>query len=278
MMTSKTSWILFPRPNPQARLRLFCFPYGGAGASVYRRWPDGLPHSVEVCAIQLPGRESRFRETPFTEIPGLVLTLTEVLSPYLNIPFAFFGHSLGAFVAFEVVRQLRKENAPGPIHLFVSGKRAPHVPHSRPPIYQLPEGEFIEEIRRRYDGIPQVVLQSPDLMQVFLPVLRADFSMNDTYTYVDGKPLECPISCFGGLEDPEVKEEGLLAWRLQTQSSFSLRMIPGGHFFIHSASPSLLRALSEDLTQKGTGIDAECSQRVKQAGNILYEINLRGLS
>jgi medium-chain acyl-[acyl-carrier-protein] hydrolase len=132
----------------------------------------------------------------------------------------------------------------------------------------------MEEIRRRYDGIPQVVFQIPELMQVFLPVLRADFTMNDTYTYVGGKPLECPISCFGGLEDSEVTEEGLLAWRVQTHSSFSLRMIPGNHFFIQSASAHLLQALSEDLTQIGSPTDAEYSEQGNPSRSILNQINL----
>ena len=274
MTTSEKPWIFFPRPNPLARLRLFCFPYGGAGASVFRRWPDGLPQFVEVSAIQLPGRENRFRETPFTEIPRLVRSLTDVLSPYLTLPYAFFGHSLGAIIAFELARQLRREKAPGLLHLFVSGKRAPQVPHSLPPIYQLPDKEFVETIHRRYEGIPQAILQDPEVMQVFLPVLRADLSMNDTYIYAEGNPLDCPISCFGGLEDSEVTEEGLLAWRVQTHSSFSLRMIPGNHFFIQSASAHLLQALSEDLIQIGSPTDAKYSEQGNPSRSILNQINL----
>jgi len=248
--TAAGSWIVVPKSNPRARLRLFCFPYSGGGASIFRTWPESLPEAVEVCAVQLPGRENRLREAPFTDVPGVVQTLAEVLRPYLTVPFAFFGHSLGALIGFELARQLRKQNVQSPIHLFVSGKRAPQIPDRLPSVYQLPDSEFIEEMHHRYGGIPQAVLQSPGVMQIFLPLLRADFSMNDTYAYVDGKPLDCPISCFGGLYDPAVREEDLAGWRNQTKCSFTLRMIPGGHFFIHDASASLLHALSDDLTKK----------------------------
>lgn len=242
-----SSWIAVPRPNPRARVRLFCFPYGGGGASIFRTWPQNLPDAVEVCGIQLPGRENRIREAPFTDVLGVVNTLAEILRPCLTFPFAFFGHSLGAFIGFELARQLRKQNAQGPIHLFVSGQRAPQIPDTLPPLYQLPDREFIEQVHRRYDAIPQVVLQSAELMQILLPLLRADLTMNDTYVYTDDRPLDCPITCFGGQGDPETTNETLAAWREQTCSNFKLKMFLGDHFFIQSEQASVLRALGEEL-------------------------------
>lgn len=148
-----------PRPNPQARVPLFCFPYwGGRGASIFRPWPQALPGAVEVCGVQLPGRENRIREAPFTKISEVVEKLAEVLRPCLALPFAFFSHSLGVFIGFELARQLCKQNAQGPIYLFVSGQRAPQIPGPFPHLYQLPDSEFIEQVHRRYDAIPQAVL------------------------------------------------------------------------------------------------------------------------
>jgi len=252
-LTAADSWIVLPRPNPRARLRLFCFPYGGAGASIFRAWPQSLPEAVEVCAVQLPGRETRLREEPFTDVPGVVRTLAQALAPRLTVPFAFFGHSLGAFIGFELARELRKQNAGVPIHMFVSGQRAPQIPAPLPPLYQLPDGEFIEAMQRRYNGIPAVVRQSVELMQVLLPLLRADFTMNDTYAYVDDRPLDCPISCFGGQQDPETTKETLAAWGRQTRGAFALKMFPGGHFFLESARALLLQALIDDLKNSSNG-------------------------
>lgn len=241
------SWVALARRNPLADLRLYCFPYGGAGASIFRAWAQSMPEAVEVCAVQLPGRENRLHEAPFTQVNRLVPELGQVLTPHLTHPFALFGHSLGAFIAFELARQLRAQNAQGPVHLFVSGQRAPQLPDSLPPIYHLPDSEFLAEIHRRYDAIPRAVLSSPLLMQVLLPLLRADFTMNDTYAYADDTPLDCPITCFGGQEDPETTNEQLSAWRQQTNGAFTLTMFPGGHFFLDNARTLLLQVIHDNL-------------------------------
>jgi medium-chain acyl-[acyl-carrier-protein] hydrolase len=243
------SWIVVPTPNPQARLRLFCFPYGGAGAHLFRSWPVGLPTDIELCAVQLPGRENRLREEPYTEVSRAVSALAEALAPHFDLPFAFFGHSLGAFLAFELTRQLRRHHRLGPGALLVSGQRAPQLPDRFPPLYQLPDDEFLSEVHRRYDAIPAVVRHSADLMALLLPQLRADFTMNDTYACEDDRKLDCPISCFGGEGDPETTAEELNAWREQTHGEFKLRPMPGGHFFIRSEQELFLRTLSEDLNR-----------------------------
>lgn len=247
-MLTVDSWVTCPMPNPQAWLRLFCFPYAGGGASNFLTWSDDLPPDIEVCPIQLPGRENRLRKMPFTRLPPLVQALVQALLPYLDTPFAFFGHSMGALIGFELARQLRRQYGLGPVHLFVSGHRAPQIPNPRPLIHQLPESAFVEELRR-FDGTPELVLQNTEVMEVFLPILRADFSICETYIYSPEDPLECPISAFGGLQDLLVSRHDLEAWRDQTLGSFTLRMFPGGHFFLHNARALLLRAVSQDLTQ-----------------------------
>jgi medium-chain acyl-[acyl-carrier-protein] hydrolase len=241
-------WIAPPQPNPDAYLRLFCFPYAGGSALTFRTWPDRLPTTVEVCPVELPGRGTRLPEPPFTRLSSLVATIARALLPYLDKPFAFFGHSMGALVSFELTRLLRREYGLSPVHLFVSSRRAPHVQDPNPLIHALPEPEFLEELRR-LNGTPEAVLESAELMQLLLPTLRADFAVIETYAYTAESPLNCPITAFGGLQDRELSYENLEAWREQTQASFSLNMLRGDHFFLHSAQPSLLQFLSQELHQ-----------------------------
>jgi len=240
------SWIAFRKPNPQARLRLFCFPYAGSGASIFRTWPDALPADVEVCPVQFPGRGTRLMETPFTQLTPLVQALTQALVPLMDKPFAFFGHSLGALVSFELARQLRRQAGVQPVHMFVSADRAPQIPQRNSPIHALPEEEFLDELRR-LNGIPGKVWQELDLMQFMLPVLRADFAVYETYAYSTEAPFNCPFSIFGGLQDRRVSRGELEAWRDQTSGSFSLRMFPGDHFFLNATQPLLLQVMSEEL-------------------------------
>jgi medium-chain acyl-[acyl-carrier-protein] hydrolase len=248
--TAFDSWIACRKPNPRARLRLFCFPYAGIGASIFRTWSDGLPADVEVCPVQFPGRGTRLMETPFTQLSPPVQALAQALVPLLDKPFAFFGHSLGALVGFELARQLRRQSGVQPLRLFVSADRAPQIPHRDRPIHALPEGEFLDELRR-LNGIPGKVLEDLELMQIMLPVLRADFAAYETYVYSTEPPLNCPISTFGGLQDHQVSRGDLEAWRDQTSVSFSLRMFPGDHFFWRTTQPLLLQVLSQELRGDG---------------------------
>ena len=252
-MTAATAfdpWIAYRKPNPQARLRLFCFPYAGIGASIFRTWPDGLPEDVEVCPVQFPGRGTRLMETPFTRLTPLVQALEEALLPLLDKPFAFFGHSLGASVGFELARQLRRRSGIQPVRLFVSADRAPQIPTRDRPIHTLPEGKFLDELRH-LNGIPGKVLEDAEIMQIMLPVLRADFTVYETCMYSTEPPLDCIISGFGGLQDRRVSRSDLEAWRDQTSVSFSLRMFPGDHFFLNTTQPLLLQAISQDLREDG---------------------------
>ncbi|HVT57686.1 MAG TPA: thioesterase domain-containing protein [Thermoanaerobaculia bacterium] len=227
---------------------MLCFPYAGGGASAYRGWPGALPAGVEICPVQLPGRESRLREPPFDRLEPLVRTLADVLEPHLELPFVFFGHSLGALVSFELARELRRRGGPMPLHLFASGRRAPQVPAREEDIHDLPEPEFIARLRE-LNGTPEEVLQHDELMCLLSPLLRADFAVNETYVHEAAEPLDCGISAFGGLGDEEVTREDLLEWREHTRGAFRLRMLPGDHFFLHSARGHLLEAVTRDLAE-----------------------------
>ena len=248
-----TPWIARFKPNKQAKLNLFCFPYAGGGAAIYRAWANFLPESIEVLAVQPPGRGNRLREAPMTDLSFLLQAIAVEITPYLDKPFAFFGHSMGALTSFELTHKLRAERGLEPAHLFLSGRRAPQIPDDDPAAtYNLPESEFIEELRR-LNGTPPEVLGHSELMQLMIPLLRADFQVCQTYSYSVKPPLGCSITAIGGLQDKEVTREHLEAWRCHTSASFSLRMLPGDHFFLHTYESTLLQVISRCLNQIVSG-------------------------
>ena len=244
---SNGAWVFRLRRPAPPKLRLFCFPYAGGSAAVYRAWTSALPPQVEMCAVRLPGREARLAEPPFTRAEVLVPAVAEGLAPLLDLPYALLGHSMGAVAAFELARHLRCRGGRLPVRLFLSGARAPERPNPDPPLGHLSDQEFLTEVRRRYDAIPGAVLENPELVQLLLPSLRADFAVFESYVYQDLPPLDFPISAFGGLDDPRVSGEDVAAWGRHTASAFSVRMFPGDHFFIHSAEAAVQRAVLEDL-------------------------------
>ena len=248
VLMSSENWVFYPKLNPMARLRLFCFPYAGGGASAFTSWPSDLPTDVEVCSVQIPGRENRLREPPYTRLAALVQILVETIEPALTKPFAFFGHSMGALISFELTRELQKRRKPSPFHLFVSGHRAPQLADLAPPLHTLLENELLQELSK-FNGTPEVILQHKELLQLVLPVLRADLEMCETYIYSSNQPLECPISAFGGMQDPRVSRKELATWQEQTCCPFALLMLPGDHFFLHSSRASLLEKISWQLQQ-----------------------------
>lgn len=245
----RNPWITCVKPIPTAAMRLICFPYAGGGASIFSQWSKALPPSVELWAIQLPGRETRLRETPYRRFSSLLEDLAEVLLPHLDEkPFAFFGHSLGALISFEMTRYLCRQAAAQPVHLFVSGRRPPHLPNSQLPLSHLPDDAFIRGVQQRYGGIPAIILQEPELLNLFLPILKADFELLESYHYVDDRPMNCSISAFGGNEDNQATELELTHWQHHTHQAFNLTMLPGSHFFIQSARIQLIQALTPMLT------------------------------
>ena len=245
--TRADAWLTRLRAHQLGRLQLVCFSYAGGSASAYRTWADDLPADVDMCAVQLPGRDNRLAERPFTRLRDLVEALADALEPNLRAPFTFFGHSMGALVAFELMREFRRRGGPQPLQLFVSACRAPQLPDPDPPIHLLPEPALLEELRR-LDGTPGEVFENPELRSLVLPTLRADFSVCETYVHEPDEPLAISISAFGGAADNEVSQEQLEGWRTQTSASFGLRIFAGNHFyFLGPARTAFLSALSHDL-------------------------------
>lgn len=239
-------WVACGRPTSPGRLRLFCFPYAGGAASSFSRWSDALPPTVQVCPVELPGRGRRQKEPPFTELGPLVRTEVRGILPYLDQPFAFFGHSMGALIGFEFARELRRTYGLSPAHLFVSAHRAPQLPAPDRSTRTLADGELVARLRS-LNGTSEDVLAHRELLGLVLPILRADFAVCESYTYSPEAALDCPISSFGGLKDPTASQEELEAWREQTNASFSLQMLSGDHFFVNTARGPLLQALARDL-------------------------------
>lgn len=248
--TRNDAWLIRPRPNPRVRVRLFCFPYSGAGASLFHAWPKILPDSIEVCPVELPGRGARLAELPFTQLAPLVEAVAAGLYPYLNMPFAFFGHSMGALLSFELARYLNRRHSLKVAHLFVSGHGAPQVPSTEPPIHDLPEAEFVQKLRE-FNGTPDAIFDHPELRAILLPILRADFAVCETYVYESAEPLDCPLTALGGLRDPYVTQEALQKWCEQTKGPFSLHMFPGDHFYLQSDQQLLLETIARKLMQQG---------------------------
>lgn len=238
------------RGSTDPALRLFCFSYAGGGATVFRSWNDHLPGSVEVCSIQLPGREHRVGELSYRRLRPLVTDLQAAIVPLLDRPFALFGHSMGALIAFELARQLRRTGLPQPEHLFLGAFRAPQLPNPNIRIYRLPD-EVLKTVLAK-EGTPPDVLDSDELMRALLPMLRADFELCDTYEYAAEAPLPVPMSIFGGLHDVRVGRADLEQWNVQADGEFSLSMLPGSHFFIHGSRDLLLARLTAKLESTAT--------------------------
>lgn len=241
------SWFVCSKPNPIVPLRMFCFPYAGGGINIFRAWPKGLENFAEIYVAQLPGRDSRLREAPVTQLSQSVTEMVRTIGPYLDKPFVFFGHSMGAILSFELSRRLRREKGVQPLHLFVSGRPAPQIARRDPCSYDLPEPEFVRELLK-LNGTPREVLENAELRQFVVPILRADFAVCQTYQYVPELPLDCPITTFGGLQD-SISHEDLKGWQEQTSATFKLSMFPGDHFFVNTVQPSLLRRISKELDQ-----------------------------
>jgi medium-chain acyl-[acyl-carrier-protein] hydrolase len=240
------TWLPFYKEKPSARLRLFCFPFAGGGAGAYRAWQAALPPEVDVCAVGLPGRESRFTEPPFTSVAPLVAALSTALTPLMSRPFAFFGHSLGGLIAFELTQQLRRQGRPLPIHFFASAAPAPSLVHRQPKLGRLPQPELIAKLRQ-YNGTPKEVLEHATLMELLLPTLRADFMMIDDYSHQPSEPLPIAATVIGGSQDAGVPESSLEAWSEAFTAPPKRLVLPGDHFFIQQQQQAVLSLIASAL-------------------------------
>jgi medium-chain acyl-[acyl-carrier-protein] hydrolase len=242
------AWFQNGRTNERAELKMFCFPYAGGTALMFNKWADLLPSIVQVIPVELPGRGVRLKEPAYLSLPALIDELEEVIWPLLDKPFVFFGHSMGALIAFELARTLRRKYDREPQALFVSGRRAPQTPKNEPITYNLPHNEFIAELIKM-GGTPKEVIEDAELMEMIIPLLRADFQLVQTYEYLPDTLLRCPITIYGGLQDHYSPRELLLPWKELTNSRCSLRMLPGDHFFIRSSQAQLLKLLARELQE-----------------------------
>jgi medium-chain acyl-[acyl-carrier-protein] hydrolase len=229
----------------EQRLRLFVFPHAGSGAFPYRSFAAGLPPWIELAIVQLPGRESLFLATPYRAMGPLVEALETVVAPHMDAPFALLGHSFGAHVAFALTRALRRKGAPSPRGLIVSGSRAPHMPMRRAPMHSMSTPELVEQLRR-YGGTPQAVLDNAEMMDLFLPPLRADLSVMETNQFTPEEPLSMPITAIGGRSDHTVTHEELEGWRELTRGPFEARFFAGGHFYLFESSRPLFEGAVTD--------------------------------
>lgn len=246
-MPSPNPWIQHRVHNPAATLRLFCFHHAGGAAHVFRLWQRRLPRFVEVCPVQLPGHATRRSEPLATNLEELIAAATDGLLPELGEPFAFFGHSLGALLSFQIARELSRRGAPGPRRLFVAARRAPSRPPKMHYVSDLPDAAFAREMQLRYNAIPDQIMNDPETLALVIPPLRADFRLHETYVHKPGPLLTCGVNAYGATADETVRPSELEGWRNETSAEFSLKIFEGDHFFVHVEGSPFEKTLIEDL-------------------------------
>jgi medium-chain acyl-[acyl-carrier-protein] hydrolase len=243
-------WFGRAEPATDAAHRLFCLPYAGGSAAVYRHWHALAPRALQICPLELPGRGARIAEPAPSRLRPLADAIAGALAPYLDLPYALFGHSMGGLLAFEVTRTLRRRGLPLPAHLFVSAAAAPGLPRSRPAVHRGTDADVVDELRR-LGGTPRELLDDEELMGLMLPTIRADFSVLETYEYRPEPPLPVPLTVFGGTDDPLVPLPRLEGWRRQTTAEARLRVLSGGHFFLHPAAAEVVEDVAAALVPAG---------------------------
>ncbi|WP_186250575.1 thioesterase II family protein [Burkholderia gladioli] len=246
----ETPWLI-PQPAPNgrpARLRLFCFHYAGATASIFRNWREGLPDWIEPVAVQLPGREYRLAEPLVEDAQPIAAALAEEIDSWLDLPFAFFGHSMGALIAFDLARLLRERGRGEPALFVASGRNAPRFRWRDAGIQALPDEPFIAAVRD-YNGTPDALIDEPSMRDLWLPRLRADLTISACYRYTDAPPLACPLLVLHGTDDGLVSDEGLAGWREESRGPIRYVRYPGNHFFLHSDEARVLAELGRALAE-----------------------------
>jgi surfactin synthase thioesterase subunit len=246
-----------------ARRRLYCVPFAGGGPSTYRLWPKCLPADVEVVAVVIPGRDPRVRAASGEPVPA---SMAELIGPCVAViaemqaadplPFAFFGHSMGALVAYEltVAMEAAAMDAPRrPSHLFVSGRRAPDERHEGKVIHGLPDDEFLDAMQRRYNAVPDAVRREPELLALFLPGLRADVQVFETYAPLTDRRVQCPVRVYGGADDHQPTPDALPGWQRVAEREVSVRVFPGGHFYLNDEREGLAADVAAPWAELAAG-------------------------
>ena len=245
---SSSNWFLKPQSNPNADLKLFCFPYAGGSAATYMSWAKSLPANAELIPVQLPGRANRLFEPAYSNMDSLISELLNEIEPMLNQPYILFGHSLGSRVAFELMAQCKKSGLPIPEHFIASGSRGPQNCSFEKPIHHLSNEDFILKLME-LNGTPKEVLENEELMTLCLPLLRADFELAHTYSYTSNEKFNCAVSILGGEEDHDITRCDLLSWGDFFSQSQKLHFLPGDHFFIESDKQQVLKIVNSIINE-----------------------------
>lgn len=245
-MSSDNPWFVNHRAKRHAQMRLYCFPQAGSSAAVYGLWAEKLSSVVDVWAVEYAGRGSRRAERPFNSLRALVSAMVPSVEQELRQPYAIFGHCMGAFIGFELIRRIQRRGGRPPLVFFPAACRGPRAPARTRAIHDLSEAEFVAEVQS-LDETPPGILTDERIKSLFLPTLRADFQAVETYAYVSSPPLACDIVAYAGASDTKCADEDIDAWRLETRASFSVERFPGDHRFLRTAEPLVLQRLSSHL-------------------------------
>jgi medium-chain acyl-[acyl-carrier-protein] hydrolase len=227
-------------------MRLFCFAHAGGSAAAFHSWAGALPE-VDVCALEYPGRWMRLREQPIANVGLLVTAIASDLGDLLRDRHAFAGHSYGALVAFELARELRRRGVATTERLIVTSARAPHLPPRPNPIHALPDAQLLSQVTQRYGGLPQSFVDDAEMVQLLVPILRADLTAFETYAFSDEPPLRCPITAIRGRSDLMVDDQSLNAWEQHTADRFSAHVLAGDHFFTNTSAAETFRIVRREL-------------------------------
>lgn len=242
-----SAWLRCLTPRPMARQRLICFPWAGGGPSAFREWSAALPAEIEVWGVCLPAHEGRIAEAPMTDLLAASVEICNALEAMRTLPISLVGHSLGAWLAFEVARRMEQRGSPVR-HLIVSGRRAPAIPHEMEQLSGLDDQQLLDRVRHLYGGIPDELWKQPEILEAVLPAFRGDLTMLENYRYERGPKLTSRIVAMGGESDPHTSSPGWLdGWCAETSNSCQVARFPGGHFFIQSASAEVLRTVRAEL-------------------------------
>lgn len=247
-MTQGNKWFQKSKSCLDKKMRLFCFHYAGGSAQIYFPWQAKLAPHVEVCAVQLPGRWDRLNETPYVRMTDLIQNLYDAIQSEIDFPYAFFGHSFGALIAFELYKKLRKHQKNLPVHLFLSSRWAPQIQKRDGPIlHQLSDDDFLDLVAEKYSGIPKEILSDPEMREVFLRILRADFEVLETYEFFPEEKISTNMSVLGGKKDMEVPLADLDPWQETSCGNFEIKLFDGDHFYLKPYEDVLLHFIQDRL-------------------------------
>lgn len=241
-----SKWFEKQRYSRQAKLRVFLFPYAGGGPSVFRGWHTHLDESIDIFAVYAPGREKRFAEPAISCLKEKTRVLHNEIRQFLDIPHVFIGHSNGAIEALELARLAARSGNKNLLHVIVSARRAPHLPSLKPPVYKLPYHDFVADLREN-STIPEVILNDADMLDMFIPMLRADFALGVNYDFNDSARLNCNASFFWGTDDDNTPKDDVMAWTQYFEGNVDSRAFSGGHFFINSNMHQYINAVRHIL-------------------------------